>query len=100
MVVAAVEAKELVVSALFKNAAMVEYDDLVGIAHGGEPMGDDEGGTALHEAVHSLLYKTLGTGVDAGGGLVEDEYGRIGYRGTTDGQQLSLALREVASVAL
>ena len=35
MVVAAVEAKELVVSALFKNAAMVEYDDLVGIAHGG-----------------------------------------------------------------
>ena len=78
--------------ALLDDAAVVEDDDQVGIADGGETVGDDEGGAALHEGVHASLHKPFRAGVDARGGLVEDEHRGIADGSTGDGNQLSLSL--------
>ncbi len=35
---------ELLVGALFDEAAVVEHEDEIGLSNGGEPVGDDEAG--------------------------------------------------------
>ena len=62
-------------------------------------MGNDKGGAPLHDAVHAALHHLLGAGVDARGGLIENECGGIGHGCPGNGQQLALTLREVAAVA-
>src|SRR5258708_40292598 len=65
--------EELLVGAFFDDFAVVDDEDLVGVADGGEAVGDDEGGAALHEAQQGFLDVGFGAGVDAAGGLIEDE---------------------------
>ena len=74
LVVLSPQLEELVVGTLFDDAAVVEDDDEVGIADSGEAVGDDECGAPLHQSVHAPLYEGLRAGVDAAGGLVEDEH--------------------------
>ena len=62
-------------------------------------MGNDEAGAAVHQAVHAALHQSLGAGVDGGSSLIEDEHRRVGDGCAGDGQQLTLALREVRAVA-
>ena len=71
-------------------------DHLVGVADGAQAVGDHEAGAALHQAQQRLLDARLGAGVDAAGGLVQDQDGRVGQDGAGDGKQLALALAEVA----
>ena len=77
---------------------MVEYHDEVGIAYCRQAVGNDERRAPTHDAVHTPLHKLFGMCVDARGGLVEDEYARVGHSGTSDGQQLAFTCREVAAV--
>ena len=85
--------------ASLNDFALLQHHNGVGIAHGGEAVGDDEAGAAIHQAVHTALHQSLGTGVDGGGGLVEDEHRRVSNGCAGDGQQLTLALRQVRTVA-
>ena len=84
--------------AAFDDAAMVEHHDHVGIAHGGQAVCDHEHGTTLHEVIHTGLHHFLGTGVDGRSGLVEDHGRRIGHGRTSDGDQLTLALRQTRTI--
>lgn len=45
--VSAAKSKELVVGAVFDDAAMAENEDLIGVTDGGESMSDDEAGAAF-----------------------------------------------------
>ena len=85
---------------LFDDAAMIEHDDLVGIPDGTQAVGDDEGGTSSHQGVHAALHEGFRAGIDARCRLVENEYRRIRYGCSGDGQQLSLTLRQISSVAV
>ena len=69
---------------------------LVRIADGGQAVGDDEAGAAVHQAQQRFLDSGFGARVHAGGGLVQDEDARVGQDGAGDGQQLTLALAQVA----
>ena len=91
--------QKLFVSTLFDDAPMVEHNNLVGITNRREPVGNDESGTPLHDSVHTFLYKLLGTGINAAGGLVENEHRWISNRSTSNGQQLSLTLAEIATIS-
>jgi hypothetical protein len=68
---------EFLVGADRGDAAAIEHDDAIGAAHRAEAVRDDEGGASGHDAVHRLEDLLLGPGVDGGGGIVEDEDGRI-----------------------
>jgi hypothetical protein len=59
-------------------------------------VGDDKAGAAFHQAQQRLLDARLGARVDAAGGLVQDQDGRVGQDGARDRQQLALALAQVA----
>ena len=88
--------EEGLVRALLDDLAVVDDDDVVRVADGAQAVGDDKGGAAFHQAQEALLNARLGARVDAAGGLVEDEDVGIGEDGAGDGQQLALALAEVA----
>ena len=60
-------------------------------------MGDDEGGTACQQVFDALLYQQLGFGVDAGGGLIQNEDGGIGNHGAGKGEELLLADGQAAA---
>ena len=80
------------------HPAVLQHQDGVGVADGGEPVGDDEDRPAPHEAVQPLLDELLRPGIDRGGGLVQDQHRGLGHRRPGDGQQLPLALGEVCPV--
>ena len=80
------------------DLAVLQHHDRVGVAHRGQAVGNDKDGTPLHELVHPLLDKGLGTGVDGGGSLVENQDRRIGHGGPGDGQKLPLALGQIGAM--
>ena len=53
-------------------------------------MGNDEGRAAIHQAVHAVLHKFLGTGVDGGRCLVQDQHRRVCDSRAGNRQQLAL----------
>ena len=62
-------------------------------------MGNDEHGSAVHQGIHAVLYQFFGTGIDGGGGLVQNHHGRISHRRPGNGNQLPLTLGQAGAVA-
>ena len=58
--------------AFFGDDAVVQDEDHVGILDGRETVSDDEGGTAHHEFIESILYDLFTFGIKRRGGFVED----------------------------
>ena len=90
---------QVIMGAPFDDAAVIEHHDAVRIHDGGQPVGDHKGSPALHQSIHTFLHQGFCTGVDGGGGFIQDHYRRIGYRRPGNGDQLPLALRKVGTVA-
>lgn len=62
-------------------------------------MGDDKGGAPLHQVLQGLLHLQLALGVQAGGGLVQDEHRPVGQQGPGDGQPLALPAEPYPALA-
>ena len=62
--VEALAGDELVVGSALYYDAFVHDNDMVGVAYGGESVGDDNACAALHEAVEGLLHSALAFGVE------------------------------------
>ncbi len=88
--------QQFLVRALFDDLAVVDHHHVVGVADGAQAVGDDEAGASCHQAQQRFLDARLGARVHAAGGFVQDQNGRVGQDGAGDGQQLALALAEVA----
>src|ERR1035437_2875179 len=73
------------------DAALLKHGDAVGAANGAEAMGDHDHGAALHQVGKRGLYQRFALGVKRGGGLVEDENGRVLEDGAGDGDALAFA---------
>ena len=76
------------------QATLVKDKDTVGPDYAGQPVGDDESGAALHEPVQGLLYDRLVFCINAGKGLVQNQYGRVLEQGPGYGYSLALAARQ------
>lgn len=50
--------------AALDDLAVIQYNDGIAVADGGESVSNNEYGSALHQIVHSFLYDTLCTGID------------------------------------
>ena len=81
------------------DSSLLQHHDTIRIAHRGEAVGDDEGGSPLHQLVHAILDDAFGSGIDGGGGLIQDKDRRICNGRPGNGQKLALSLAEAAAVA-
>ena len=55
------------------DGAVVDDEDEVGVAHGAEAVGDDQGRAVAQRLVERPLQGLLGLAVEVGGGLVEHD---------------------------
>jgi hypothetical protein len=83
--------------AVLDDAAFLDRDDPVAVAHGGEPVRDDEHGAAMHDALHVLLDDALAFIIERAGRLVEDQDARIHDQRARDGDALALAAGEAGA---
>lgn len=77
--------------AMLGNASLVHHKDLVGVAHGLQPVGNHDDGLLPGQGVNGVHQILLVFRVHVGGGLVQDDDGRILHDGTGDGDSLLLA---------
>ena len=75
----------------FHDAASLDHMDAVGVAHGGQAVGDHQGGAALHQPFEGGLDEGLALGVEGAGGLVEQQDGGVLEEGAGNGDTLTLA---------
>src|SRR6476646_5731424 len=75
----------------FHDSSLLKNQDLVNLADGGEAMGDDEGGTVLHQKLQAVLNQLLRFRIEAGSRLVQNEDSRVGEDGPGNGRALLLA---------
>ena len=92
VVVETVLLHKVVVGALLDDLAVFHDQNPVRIADRGETMGYDEACASLHELIEGFLTLQLGTGIDAGGCLVENQHGRQAEHDAGDAEKLFLAL--------
>lgn len=62
--------------ALFDDIAVFHYQDDISTLDGGKAVGYDKAGAAFHHRGKGILDLDLGTGIDGGCCLVEDQHGR------------------------
>ena len=82
------------------DLSVLQNHDGVGIPHGGETVGDHEGGPFCHQTIHALLDVFFRSRIDGARRLIEDQDRRLGYRRSRDIKKLPLALAQVRAVAL
>lgn len=72
------------------DPSRVEDDDVVGVADGGEPVGDHQDGAVADGVQQFPDDVRLAAFVDRAGRLVEDEHGGVREEGPREGEPLSL----------
>ena len=82
------------------DLSILQNHDGVGVPHGGETVGDHEGGPFCHQTVHALLDVLFRSRIDGARRFIEDQDRCPGYRCSRDIKKLSLALAQVRAVAL
>ena len=82
------------------DLSILQNHDGVGVAHGGEAVGDHKGGPFCHQTVHALLDVFFRSRIDGTRRFIEDQDRRLGYRRSRDIKNLSLALTHVRAIAL
>ncbi len=87
----AVAGQQLIVASDLGDAAFVDDDDAVGIAHGGEPVRDDEDRPSTHQVGERLLHDELAFRIQIRRGLVQDEDRRVLQERARDRQSLPLS---------
>ena len=74
------------------DLSILQNHDGVGVPHGGETVGDHEGGPFCHQAIHAPLDNLFCVGVDGAGSLIENQHRGVGAGSPGDIEQLPLAL--------
>ena len=85
-------------AALLGHDATRQHHHLIRTSYGAHPVGDDKDGFVFYEPRKSLLNGSFVLHVQAGGGLVQQNDGRILQEGTGDGDALTLAAGKSAAV--
>ena len=92
--------QELGVGAVRHHPAGVHEHDPIRQADGGQPVGDDQGGAALHEALQVAVDGLLDLDIDGAGGVVEHQDRGVEQQGAGNGDALALAAGQgVAALA-
>ena len=82
---------KFVVVAGLNDAPLVNNQDLIGVANGIEPVGNDQQGLAPAQLGDGLLDVALVVGVHAGSGLIQNHDGSILQNAAGNGDSLPLS---------
>ena len=93
-VIAAFACQQLLMCALLGDAAIFQHNDLIGICHGGQAMGNHQHGAPFGCAFQRALYLALGFGVEGAGGLVEQQQRRVFQQGARNAHALFFPARQ------
>src|SRR5829696_983325 len=74
---------------------MVDHYQAIGPADSTEPVGNDEGGSADQELAQRVFDQPLTFGVQAAGGLVQDQHRGVLQDGSRDRNPLPLPTRQL-----
>ena len=83
---------------LLDDAALLQYNDLVGVLDGRETVRDDEHRADVAHLLERVLDEDFGLGIDVRGRFVEDQDLGFGQNGAGEGKQLALAGGEVLTL--
>ena len=84
--------KQLFMAALLDNVTILHNQDQICIPDGGKSVSDDKAGSAFHQVIHSFLDLYLGSGINGGGSLIQDQDLIVCKNGSCNCQELLLAL--------
>ena len=90
--------QQFFVGSALNDVAGLHDQDLVSVLDGRQAMGHDKARAALHQLLKGILHQHLGTGVDAGRCLIQNQNWRASQHDTGNAEQLPLALADVAAV--
>ena len=71
-----------------------QHQDLVGVEHGADPLGDDKTGSALPRLGQRLLEARFGLNIDGAGAVIQDQDRRLGQKRSSYRHSLPLPARE------
>ena len=80
--------QQLSVRAALDDAPGIHHQNLMRVHHGGQAVGDDQGGLVLRHALQLALDGALVGAVKGTGGLVENQDGRVFEQGAGNGYAL------------
>ena len=60
-------------AALLDNVTILHNQDQICVPDGGKSVSDDKAGSAFHQVIHSFLDLYLGSGINGGGSLIQDQ---------------------------
>ena len=86
--------------AALHHMALLEHVDVVGIDDLADVVRDDDDGAARLDGVDTRLDLFGGDGIETGGGLVEEDDGRVLEKHTGDGDALLLSATELQRLCL
>ncbi|MGF6674388.1 hypothetical protein OKW44_002240 [Paraburkholderia sp. WSM4174] len=86
--------KQVGVTALRDDAALLQHDNAVRLLYGREAVRDDQRGAVLRGIVQRLLYEAFAGSVERAGGLVQQQDGRILQDRAGDRNALALSARQ------
>ena len=79
------------------NSALFHNHNLVRVLYGRKTMGNNQAGSVFHQLYESVLYALLGSGVNRGGCLVQNQYFRVCHNGSCYVYQLPLSVGQARS---
>ena len=88
---------EILMPSLLYYPSLIYDEDPVCIHHSAQPVSDHDGGATLSPFHQSLFDCPLVLCIQAGGGLIQDKYGRSLQESSGDGDPLSLSAAETNS---
>ena len=86
--------KEIGVTALRDDTALLEHDNAVGLLHGSEAVSDDQRGAILRRIVQRPLHQPFAGSIERAGGLVKQQDRRILQDRACDRDALMLSAKE------
>ena len=86
---------QLFMGAPLDDFAVIDHQDLVGVLHGLQPVGDHDDGLLPGQRLDGLRQLVLVLRVHVGGGLVQEDHRRVLHHGPGDGDALALAAGQV-----
>ena len=98
MTVEALVGQQLTVIALLNDFSVLHNQDHIGGFDGGKTVGNDERGAPLHHSGKGVLDLQFHTGINGGGGLVQDQHGGKIQHNAGDAKELLLPLGKVTAV--